>query len=351
MSGGVDSSVAAALLVRQGFQVIGVMLRLWSESGQEADNRCCSPEAMVLARGVAAALDIPFYVMDAKQVFYQQVVQYFLDGYAKGITPNPCLVCNRLVRWGFLLNQALDLEAEYLATGHYARLRRTESGTFQLLRGIDRSKDQSYVLHTLNQEQLSRSIFPLGEYTKMQVRQIARELRLPAAEHPDSQDLCFLGGTDYRDFLLRHAPQVAKSGPILNRQGQQLGEHRGLAFYTTGQRKGLGIYAPFPYYVLFKDIARNALVVGGEEELRDYTLIAGEVHWISGEAPTAPFRAQVKIRYKAQDTWGTVTALEEQRAHVRFEEPLRDITPGQAAVFYHGEICLGGGIILDEGSI
>ena len=348
MSGGVDSSVAAALLVQQGFQVIGVMLRLWSEPDQETDNRCCTPEYVTMARRVAAILDIPFYVIDAKQIFYDRVVQFFLNGYAKGITPNPCLACNRLIRWDFLLNQALDLEAQFLATGHYARLLHAEDGSIQLLRGVDHSKDQSYVLYMLNQEQLSRSIYPLGEYTKIQVRQIARDLGFPISERPDSQDLCFLGEENYRDFLLRHAPQVQNPGPILDRQGKQLGEHRGLAFYTIGQRKGLGIYAASPLYVLSKDVSRNALIVGGQEELGSDILIAGEVSWISGEAPTAPIRTQVKIRYTAQESWAVVTPLEGSRVQVQFNDLLRDITPGQAAVFYLGEICLGGGIILDE---
>ena len=348
MSGGVDSSVAAALLVRQGYQVIGVMLRLWNESGQEAENRCCTPEAIALARWVAARLEIPFYAIDAQQVFYDTVVQYFLEGYTKGITPNPCLACNRLIRWGYLLDQALGMDAQYLATGHYARLLRTESAALQLLRGIDHSKDQSYVLHALSQEQLSHTIFPLGEYKKSQVRQMARELGLPVAERTDSQDLCFLGNADYRDFLQRHAPQVEKTGLILNRQNQQLGEHGGLAFYTIGQRKGLGIYAPRPYYVLSKDVSRNTLIVGTQEELGSDSLSAENVHWISGEASAAPLRALVKVRYKSRETWGTINPQGDRRVHVQFDAPLRDITPGQAAVFYDGEICLGGGIISEE---
>jgi tRNA-specific 2-thiouridylase len=348
MSGGVDSSVAAALLVQQGYQVTGVMLRLWSEPEQEEYNRCCTPEAMAMARRVAAILNIPFYAIDAKQVFYDEVVQYFMSDYANGITPNPCLKCNRLVRWGFLLNQAIALGAVSMATGHYARLLYLDEDGIQMLRGVDPSKDQSYVLHMLNQKQLSQTIFPLGGYTKIEVRQIARDLGLPISERPDSQDLCFLGKNDYRDFLLSHMPQVEKHGPIVDRKGKQLGEHRGLAFYTIGQRKGLGIYSPFPYYVLAKDVSHNTLVIGSVEELGSTTLTVGEVSWVSGQAPSAPFRAQIKIRYKAQDSWGTVFPGDDSCAQVRFDEPLRDITPGQAAVFYDGEVCLGGGIILGE---
>ena len=345
MSGGVDSSVAAALLKEAGYEVIGMMMRLWSEPGTETANRCCSPDSMVLARRVAAKLDIPFYAIDAQDFFYDTVVTFFQNGYAQGITPNPCLVCNRRVRWEFLLERALTLGAEYMATGHYARLQRVEAGKARLLRAIDGAKDQSYVLHVLNQEQLAHAFFPLGEYTKLHIRQLARDFGLPVAERADSQDLCFLGEGDYRDFLLRNRPEVASPGPILNRAGEQIGEHKGLAFYTIGQRRGLGITARDPLYVIEKDRARNALIIGRKEELGKSELIAGEVNWVSGKAPEAPFRAQVKIRYKAREAWGAVTPLGGTRAHVGFDEPLRDITPGQAAVFFDGEIVLGGGLI------
>src|SRR5512143_676117 len=220
MSGGVDSSVAAALLQEHGYAVTGMMLRLWSESGREADNRCCTPVAMALARRVAARLGIPFYAVDARQAFHGTVVSYFLEGYAQGLTPNPCLVCNRQVRWGLLLEHARALGADYMATGHYARLRPGENGTIQLLRAIDSAKDQSYVLHVLDQERLAQARFPLGEYTKPQVRELARRFNLPVAERSESQDLCFLAGGDYRQFLQRHAPQVEMPGPIFDRQGQ-----------------------------------------------------------------------------------------------------------------------------------
>lgn len=345
MSGGVDSSVAAALLKEQGYEVIGVMLRLWSETGVETDNRCCSPDAMAQARRVAAILNIPFYVIDAKEIFYKNVVKYFINGYVQGITPNPCLVCNLQIRWTFLLNYALNLGAYYLATGHYARCHQNEKGQYQLLRAVDYAKDQSYVLHVLDQQRLSHALFPIGEYTKSQVRELARIFRLPVADRPESQDLCFLANGDYRSFLVRNAPQVSQPGLILTRQGQVLGEHRGLAFYTIGQRKGLGVAAPYPLYVLEKDIQRNTLIVGTREELGSRELIATKINWISGEPPSSPLRAQVKIRYKAQEAWATITPLDNLSVHVLFDQPLRDITPGQAAVFYEDEICLGGGII------
>lgn len=349
MSGGVDSSVTAALLVEQGYEVIGMMMRLWSEPGLETHNRCCTPEAMGLARRVAARLGIPFYAVDAQDVFQDRVVQFFLRGYTRGVTPNPCLVCNRHIRWEFLLNRALALGASHMATGHYARLRTTPGGSLQLLKAMDREKDQSYVLHVLGQEQLRHALFPLGEFTKDQVRQLARDFELPVAERSESQDLCFLAGGNYRDFLARHAPQVKEAGPIRTRDGQQLGTHQGLAFYTIGQRKGLGIAAAQPLYVLEKDLQRNALVVGQKEELGRQELLAGGVNWVEypeGEGPGEPIWADVKIRYSAREVKGLVTPLENGRFHVHLDEPLRDITPGQAAVLYQEEVCLGGGIIL-----
>jgi len=295
---------------------------------------------------VSARLGIPFYAVDAQETFHNVVVQYFLEGYTQGDTPNPCLACNRHIRWQFLLQRALALDAGFMATGHYARLQAGPDGRIQLLRAIDPAKDQSYVLHVLGQDQLKHALFPLGTYTKPQVRQLARDFGLPVAERAESQDLCFLANGDYRSFLRRHAPQVETPGPILTRDGRQLGQHQGLAFYTIGQRKGLGVFASDPLYVLEKDLDHNALIVGFVEELGRQELTAVNVNWISGEAPTAPFRSQVKIRYKAREAWATVTPLEGQRAHVAFDEPLRDITSGQAAVFYDGEIVAGGGIIL-----
>jgi tRNA-specific 2-thiouridylase len=346
MSGGVDSSVAAALLVRQGYEVIGMMMRLWSEPGTETSNRCCTPDAMALARRIAAQLEIPFYAVDAKVPFRDSVVKAFIDGYTQGITPNPCLICNRHIRWGLLLERARALGAHYLATGHYARLQQDPAGHVQLLRGQDRDKDQSYVLHVLTQAHLANTILPLGEYTKLKVRKLAKEFGLPVADRPDSQDLCFIGGNEYGTFLSRIAPQVNDPGPILNIDGETLGQHRGLAFYTIGQRKGLGIAAPHPLYVLEKDMLRNALIVGEKQILGKSELHATAVNWISGEPPSSPMRAQVKIRYNAAPVWATVTPLENQSAQVVFDNLLPDITPGQAAVFYDGELCLGGGTIL-----
>jgi len=348
MSGGVDSSVAASLLIQAGYHVIGVMMQLWSEDEKEYENRGCNPEAISMARNVSEILNIPFYTIDARQVFYNRVVQEFIDGYSKGITPNPCILCNQYIRWGFLLEKALELGAEFLATGHYARLCRTDNNKIQLLRGVDLSKDQSYVLHILTQGQLSHSLFPIGEYTKLHVRQIARDLSLPTANRTDSQDLCFLGESGYNRFLIRYAPQVLKPGPILNLEGKQIGEHRGLAFYTIGQRKGINVHSPVPLYVFSRDITQNSLVVCRGEELSKDQLIVGAVNWIAGEPPGNPFRAQVKIRYKAQETWATIKLIEKQCVAVHLDISQPGISPGQSAVFYNDEVCLGGGIIQVE---
>lgn len=349
MSGGVDSSTAAALLVAQGYDVIGIMLRLWTEPGLENLNRCCTPEAMSLARRVAAKLGIPFYPVDVRNPFRDKVVQYFIDGYLQGTTPNPCLMCNRHIRFGFLLQRALSMGADYLATGHYARVETNQQGEAQLLRGIDRHKDQSYVLSVLNQEQLAHALFPIGIYTKAQVREIASQFNLPVGERTDSQDLCFLAGGDYRDFLSRNAPETLNSGSIINRQGEILGDHQGLAFYTIGQRKGLGIAAPKPYYVLEKETSSNTLIIGSLEELGHKSLVANNVNWISGFPPSLPLQAEVMIRYQAKEVMGTITPLAEERVHINFKSSVRNITPGQAAVFFNGDIVLGNGTIESAG--
>ncbi len=345
MSGGVDSSVAAALLKQQGYDVTGMMLRLWSEPGKEESNRCCTPDAMAQARRVAAKLDIPFYVVDAKDVFKETVVQYFLDGYARGETPNPCLLCNRQIRWTFLLDHALALGAEFMATGHYVRRTKDEDGKIKLLRAVDPSKDQSYVLHVLTQDKLQRALFPVGDYPKPEIRAIAESFGLSTASRPDSQDLCFLAGDDYRNFLQRNAAEMLKPGDIITRDGKSIGHHDGLANYTIGQRKGLNIASPVPLYVLTKQASQNTLVVGTLDELGFSELTARDVNWTSGETPKESFRAQVKIRYTAKEVEALVSPLEGGQASVKFDAPVRDVTAGQAAVFYVDDEVLGGGII------
>lgn len=345
MSGGVDSSVAAALLVEQGYNVIGLMLRLWSEPGKESQNKCCTPDAMAQARKVAAHLGIPFYAVNAQQIFKEVVVDYFLQEYSEGLTPNPCLMCNRHIRWGFLLDYALSLGADKFATGHYAQTRVTPGGKVELLKGIDDHKDQSYVLSVLSQEQLSHTTFPVGAYTKPEIREIAAKFGLSVASRQDSQDLCFLAGQDYRRFLSNHAPKAIEPGNIVDVSGKILGEHKGLGFYTIGQRKGLGIFDAKPLYVIGKRKEDNVLIVGEESQLGQSVLEANQINWIAGVPPAQEFRASIKIRYKAAYAEGKIQCVDVERARVEFDKPLRDITPGQRVVFYQGNITLGGGII------
>jgi tRNA-specific 2-thiouridylase len=340
LSGGVDSSVAAALLKQQGCEVIGLTLRLWTDPAHHP-----ASASETAACQAAENLNIPLHVVDLADTFRREIVQFFLDEYARGVTPNPCVRCNRLVKWGLLLEHALALGAQYLATGHYARKRTTGDGRQELLRAVDHSKDQSYVLSVLTQERLAHALFPVGAYRKPAIRTLARSFGLPGADREESQDLCFLAGEDYRDFIRRNAPQIAHSGPIQTRSGKIIGEHQGLAYYTIGQRKGLGVSSPVPLYVLAKDAPTNALIVGVAAELGSRELTARNVNWIAGEAPGGPFRAQVKTRYTAKEAWAEVTPLEGDRVAVHFDAPQRDITPGQAAVVYSGDIVLGGGLI------
>lgn len=345
MSGGVDSSVAAALLVEQGFDVIGMMLRLWSEPGRETYNRCCTPAAMETARRVAGILDIPFYAVDAKDTFHEIVVNYFAEGYLNGNTPNPCLMCNRHIRWEYLLNRGLSMGAQFMATGHYARVIHNEDSPVRLLRAVDQAKDQSYVISILNQSQLRHALFPLGEYTKTEVRALAEKFNLPSAHAKESQDLCFLAGTDYPSFLRRNYPDSQKLGPIINNNGETIGQHQGLAFYTIGQRKGLGLSSSVPLYVKSKDPSTNTLLVTEKAELGDRSLQAGSVNWVNGVPREEPFEAEVKIRYGSKYYKAQVIPDGNARLQVIFNSPVPDITPGQAAVIYAGQEVIANGII------
>lgn len=351
MSGGVDSSVAAALLVESGFTVIGIMLRLWNEEGFEDSNRCCTPDSMASARRVATILSIPFYVLDARQQFYDSVISPFIDGYANNTTPNPCLFCNRSIRWQFLFNHAISAGADLLATGHYARIFQKPDGEYQLLRGKDLSKDQSYILHILSQDKLKQTIFPLGEYTKLEVRRLAQKFDLPVAEKHDSQDLCFVGEEgNYRWFLRKHAPQSLIPGQITDLQGNVLGLHQGLALFTIGQRKGLLLNSQVPLYVLDKNFQRKTLIVGTREQSGREYLIAENANWIAGYPPDTIFRATIKIRYRAHELPAIVNVINKDRFSVKIGCLAHDITPGQAAVLYNEDICIGGGIITNENS-
>lgn len=354
MSGGVDSSVAAALLKEQGYEVIGMMMRLWSEPGIGPSaplNRCCTPDQMADARRVAGKLDIPFYVVDVQDHFRKSIVQFFIDQHELGQTPNPCVECNRQIRFTYLLERALALGANALATGHYAQVLPTAVG-YQIKAGKDAQKDQSYVLHMLSQQHLAHVLFPIGGYTKPEVRELARKFGLPVASKSESQDLCFLGDGDYRRFLQEYSQKVSQPGPIMDSHGRVLGQHEGLAFYTIGQRKGLGLSTGQSVFVLRKDVAQNALIVGSREQLGQQTLTVRQLNWVSGQAPTGPLPVQIKIRYKAKAIPGTVTVADNPtavgQAYCTFDEPVFGITAGQAAVFYDGDTVLGGGIISDS---
>jgi tRNA-specific 2-thiouridylase len=342
MSGGVDSSVAAGLLVERGEHVIGLMMRLWG-SGPDNSNRCCSPEDMTIAQHVAAHLNIPFHIIDVQDLFKRKVVNDFIDGYAQGFTPNPCITCNLHIRWGALFEHARLIGATYLATGHYARIRE-QNGRFFLLRGMDEEKDQSYVLSILSQDHLSHTLFPLGNLTKKVVREHAHRMALPVAEKPESQDLCFVQDGDYRDFL-RQQNFSPIAGPIISHEGEVLGEHQGLADYTIGQRRRLGIAGSYPLYVLEKVTSSNTLIVGPRSVLGRDHLLAGPVNWIQGHAPDERCKVGVQVRYQSRVVLGSLEFLEDEYVRVKLENDLPDITPGQSAVFYQGEICLGGGII------
>lgn len=347
MSGGVDSSTAALLLAEQGYEVIGLMMRLWVEpkaEGMAAYNRCCSPESEEDARRVADQLDVPFYLVNYVRAFKEEVVDYFVQEYARGRTPNPCLRCNGRIKFGRLLAQARSLGADYLATGHYARIRRAQDH-FEVLRGRNSQKDQSYALYMLGQYELGHILFPVGEYTKEQVRALALERGLVAADRAESQDLCFLADGDYRRFLKEHAPQALRPGPIVDRTGQVLGWHQGLALYTVGQRRGIGISAPEPLYVLELDAECGTVVVGTADELGQRELLAQEVSYVAGEPPTEPLHVVAKIRYQACEAPAEWIPLGDSRARVVFDHPQTGISPGQGVVAYREEVLVGGGII------
>jgi tRNA-specific 2-thiouridylase len=347
MSGGVDSAVSAALLVEAGYDVVGVTMRLGYHDSVEPDAdrpSCCGADGILDARRVASQLGIPFYPVNYENAFAESVVGYFTDEYLKGRTPNPCMLCNQELKFGRLLALADELDAEYVATGHYARVIE-QNGRFTLLRGRDVRKDQSYVLFSTTQTQLARTLFPIGEMTKTDVREYARRHALANADKAESQEICFIADDNYRRFLKERLGDAIEPGPIVARDGTVLGHHDGTPFYTVGQRKGLRIASPHPLYVTEIHARDKTIVVGADDELFGSTLRADNVNWVSIEPPGAAIRATVKIRYRDAGALATVTPLGADRAEVVFDVPRRAITPGQAAVFYDGESVLGGGWI------
>lgn len=350
MSGGVDSSVAAALLKEQGYEVIGVTLNLWPKlSPEEALARhdaCCSLSAVEDARRVADKLGIPHYVLNFKDIFQTTVIEDFIREYARGRTPNPCIRCNEFVKFEALLGRAKGLGADYLATGHYARIRYdAPADRYLLMKSADASKDQTYVLYVLKQHQLAHILMPLGDFTKANTRKMAHQRSLPVAEKAESQEICFVPENDYGVFLLEHIPEGAKAGPIEDKQGRVLGRHKGIMFYTIGQRRGLGLTSPEPLYVTDIQAERNVIVVGPERELYHHELIADGLNLISVARIPGEMSVRAKIRYRSPEADAVVRQIDENSVHVRFAEPQRAITSGQAVVFYQGEVVVGGATI------
>jgi tRNA-uridine 2-sulfurtransferase len=337
MSGGVDSSVAALLLKKQGFDVFGLTLVL-SGTGPEEEVFLNS------VKGVAGELDLELHVRDLRNQFRTDVIGYFITAYENGLTPNPCVVCNQTIKFGTMLAEARKLGADYLATGHYIRMEK-RGNLLHLLKGVDKVKDQSYFLYRLNQDRLNQLLFPLGNYQKKQIREIAREHRLQPADKKESQDLCFIVDGDYRELLHRESNKRLAPGPIIDSQGKVVGTHTGLWNYTIGQRRGLGVAASEPMYVTTIDMEKNSLIIAKNNERGLKSFEVDEVNYINGSDPVSPFSAQVKIRYTANSVDAFITPLTGKRVTIELSKSLPDVTPGQSAVFYNGEELLGGGII------
>lgn len=347
MSGGVDSSVVAYLLKEKGYRVIGVTMQvLPSGSNDSDDSACCSSSAVEDAQRVAELIGIPHYVWNLEDVFERNVIDYFCQEYLSGRTPNPCIACNRTIKFQALLERALSLGADYLATGHYVRLLYDEHRRrWVLKKGRDRDKDQSYVLYMLGQGQLPYLQFPLGNYVKDEVRQLALQAELPVAEKEESQEICFIPDDDYCRFLRERLPQTAEPGPIYDLQGNIVGRHRGFAFYTIGQRRGLGLALGYPAYVVEIDPSRNALVVGKKDDLKADGLLAEQVNFIPFDSLQEPQRVEVKIRYASSPAPAVISPQGNGKILVRFSLPQKAVTPGQSVVFYQDDLLLGGGII------
>ena len=344
MSGGVDSSVSAFLLKEEGYEVIGVTLDLLDMSCRiENPQTCCSISAFSDAKDVADRIGIKHYILDCKDVFKKEVINYFLDEYMLGRTPNPCIVCNSKIKFNILLKKARELDAAYIATGHYARIRK-EYGRFVLRKAQDARRDQSYFLYQLSLDQLSHSIMPLGDYRKEEVRKIAASLNLKVHNKQDSQEICFIPDGDYRDFIRKNLSEI-EPGPILDKEGNVLGEHKGIYLYTIGQRKGLGISTKKPLYVIRIDSLRNAIIVGEREETTSQSLVAKDLNLISIEVIVGEMKVMAKVRHQHKEAEATISPLKNGRVKVCFKEPQKAITPGQSVVFYENDRVIGGGVI------
>ena len=349
MSGGVDSSVAAYLLKEQGYDVIGVTMQIWEDEEQqrtEENGGCCGLSAVDDARRVADRLEIPYYVMNFKQEFQEKVVDYFVEEYLAGRTPNPCIACNRYVKWESLLKRSMEIGADYIATGHYARIAKLPNGRFAIRNSVTARKDQTYALYNLTQFQLAHTLMPIGEYEKDQVRRIAQEAGLPVAAKPDSQDICFVPDGDYAAFLKKKAGErMPGEGDFVTRDGTVLGKHKGITHYTIGQRKGLGLSMGEPVFVSELRPKTNQVVVGEEPQVFKKELLCDHLNFMGMEDLEEPRRVWAKVRYAHKGQWCRIERQGRDLIRAEFEEPVRAITPGQAVEFYEGEYVLGGGII------
>ncbi len=347
MSGGVDSSVAAKLLVSGGNECIGCTMRLFDneDAGISQESTCCSLKDVNDARDVSYKLGMPYYVFNFKEGFKEKVMDKFVQSYLNGMTPNPCIDCNKYMKFDKLFERAIELSCDHVATGHYARVEKI-GNKFVLKKALDDTKDQSYVLYSLTQEQLAHVLFPLGNLKKTETRIIAEENGFINANKPDSQDICFVPNGDYASIIELLTGVKSKPGNFVDTNGKVLGQHKGIINYTIGQHKGLGLSLPFSMYVKKIDPDRNEVVLCAENELYDYDVNVGEFNWISGEVPDKPIRCKAKIRYRQQEKEATVTSTGKSKVHIHFDEPQRAITPGQSAVLYDGDIVLGGGTIM-----
>lgn len=345
MSGGVDSSVSAALLKEQGYEVIGATMQIWqTKEEEERENGCCSLTAVNDARRVADKLDIPYYVLNFRDIFKEKVIDYFVKEYTAGRTPNPCIVCNKEVKFEALLDKAISMGLDYIATGHYAQIE-FKDGRYLLKKAASEAKDQTYALYNLTQAQLAKTIFPVGGYEKEKIREIAEKYDLGVASKPDSQEICFVEDNDYGKFISEHTASEILPGDIVDTEGNVLGKHNGIFNYTVGQRKGLGIASNSPLYVIEIDIEKNQVVVGNDNDTFEDRLIARDLNWISIDTLEEEMSVEAKVRYGAKEAPATIKPLDDGTVEVIFDIPQRAITPGQAVVFYDGDYVVGGGVI------
>lgn len=349
MSGGVDSSVAAYLLKEQGYNVIGITMQIWQQEDScaiENNGGCCGWSAVEDARRVCDKLNIPHYVMNFRDVFKRTVIDDFVDEYISGRTPNPCIRCNRFVKWEALLDRSLEIGADYIATGHYAKIRQLPNGRYAVTKSVTDKKDQTYALYNLTQEQLSHTLFPIGEYEKNEVRQIAEDIGLAVAHKKDSQEICFIPDNDYGRYLKDSGAILPPTGDFVDTQGNVMGTHKGIHEYTIGQRKGLGISAPAPLYVCDIDVEKNHVVLGNDKDVFGSILLCNNLNYMGIEHFTDGQMVSAKIRYGSKEEMCRLSYMEDEVLQCEFVNPVRAITPGQAVVFYDNDVILGGGIIL-----